>query len=417
MHYQEGVLSVLNPTRHSLRYREIAKRAWSEVIRPYLERHRPELMKTIFFGVGSSVAYGLADQHSDIDMLLILPVDEFSAREAEWTNWAFENPPLARLSRATKVVASVKISTWQREGVGVLFDGKGSWDDFYNGHQHWVMTLIPIHDPLGQMKVIQDSLTRLPEGLAERAAEQYAGQLEDLRCVLQKLSVPGQERFVGLLSYSITSRALHSLFHRERAPLPFHKWQWKFAERLSNESGVVLRQLREMLERQMGVISFPEGLIGNEVRRAPSHVPPLPMGVSLSPEMVERALASVQWHLEERGCYQMVRARARGWHEAALQYMCATRCLLIKGTILLETNQIACGEDVSTMWTQVSERIPGLEDCLWPRDDDDPFEQTLRGIDLFRQRLRDKQALPRPYLDRPLCSPPSYDLACILEGL
>ncbi|HET6457052.1 MAG TPA: hypothetical protein VFI02_21850 [Armatimonadota bacterium] len=404
-------------TSHSLRYREVACQAWSQVIQPYLQNHLPALTETAFYAVGSSVAYGLADEHSDIDTVLILPADDHAACEKELVEWAYHSSDLAAFNRRMHTELNIKVSIWQREGVGVLFDGKGSWDDFYNGHQHWVMTLIPIHDPLGQMKVIQDSLTRLPEGLAERAAEQYAGQLADLRCVLQKLSVPGQERFVGLLSYSITSRALHSLFHRERVPLPFHKWQWKFAERLSNESGVVLRQLREMLERQMGVISFPEGLIGSEVRRAPSHVPPLPMGVSLPPEMVERALASVQWHLEERGCYQMVRARARGWHEASLQYMCAARCLLIKGMILLEANTIACGEDVSTMWKQVSERIPGLEDCLWPRANEDPFEQTLRGIALFRQRLRDKQALPQTYLDRPLCSPPSYDLACILEEL
>ncbi len=172
-----------------------------------------------------------------------------------------------------------------------------------------------------------------------------------------------------------------------------------------------------MLEGQMGCISFPEGLIGDGARRTVSRVPPLPVGVSLSPDVVERALASVQWHLEERGCYQMVRARARGWREAALQYMCATRCLLIKGAILLETDQIACGEDVCAMWEQVSGRFPGLEDCLWPRGSEDPFEKTLRGIDILRESLRDKQALPQPYLDRPLCSPPSYDLACVLEEL
>ena len=412
------MLSPAQPTSHSLRYREVAVKAWSEVIYPHLERHHPELTETAFYAVGSSVAYGLADEHSDIDTLLILPVDKYATHEKEWAEWAYGSPKLAEFNRRMHVDLEVGISTWQREGVGILFDGKGSWDDFYNGHQHWVMTLIPIHDPHGQMEIIRDSLTRLPEGLAERAAEQYADQLANLRCVLQRLSVPGQERFVGLLGYSIASRALHFLFHRQRAPLPFHKRQWLLAERLSDESRAVLGQLRAMLEGQMGgVFSFPEGLIGNNVRITASRALPLPVGVSLSPDEMQRALASVQWHLEERGCYQMVRARARGWHEAALQYMCATRCLLIKGTILLETNQIACGEDVSTMWKQVSERIPGLEDCLWPRDDDDPFEQTLRGIDLFRQRLRDKQALPQTYLDRPLCSPPSYDLACILEEL
>ena len=408
-------MSSTEATSHSLRYREIAAQAWSEVIHPHLKSHRPELIETAFFAVGSSVAYGLADEHSDIDTVLVLPADEYIAREKEWTDWAYENPEIVALGRRNRVVAGVKVSTWQREGVGILFDGQGSWDDFYNGHEHWVMTLIPIHDPQGQMPIIRDSLTRMPEGLAERAAERYAGQLEDLRCVLQGLSAPCQELFVGLLSYSIATRALHFLFHREGMPLPFHKWQWPLAERLGEESRAVLPQLRTMLEGQMRGISFPEGLIGDEVRRIASRVPPLPVGVSLPPDVVERALASVQWHLAERGKYQMVRARARGWHEAALQYMCATRCLLIKGAILLETDRIVCGEDVRAMWEQVRERFPGLEDCLWPSED--RFEKTLQGIDIFRQRLRDKQALPKEYLDRPLCSPPSYELAFILEEL
>ena len=416
MHYQQAILSIANPTRHSLRYREVACQAWSKVIQPYLRNHHPALTEAAFYAVGSSVAYGLADEHSDIDTVLILPSGEYATLEKELSEWAYRSAELAEFNRQMHSRLNVRVSTWQREGVGILFDGNGSWDDFYNGHQHWVMTLIPIHDPQGQMRIIRDSLTSMPEGLADRAAERYAGQLADLRCVLDTLSAPRQERLIGLLSYSITSRALHLLFHRERAPLPFHKWQWPFAERLSEESRDILPQLRAMLESQMGSISFPEGLVGNDAGRIPSRVSPLPLGVGLSPDLTEKALASVQWHLAERGCYQMVRARLRGWHEAALQYMCATRCLLIKGTILLETNQIACGESVSAMWEQISERIPGLEGCLWPKADD-PLEQTLRGIDLFRRRLRDKQALPEAYLDVPLCSPPSYDLACILEEL
>jgi hypothetical protein len=172
-----------------------------------------------------------------------------------------------------------------------------------------------------------------------------------------------------------------------------------------------------ILEGQMGGISFPDGLIGMGVSRIAHRMPPLPAGVGLSPDVVQRALASVQWHLEERGCYQMVRAKARGWREAALQYMCATRCLLIKGAILLETDQIACGEHVCRTWEQVREHFPGLEECLWPPVSEDPFEKTLQGIGILRRKLSDKQALPQPYLDRPLCSPPSYDLACILEEL
>ena len=39
-------------------------------------------------------------------------------------------------------------------------------------------------------------------------------------------------------------------------------------------------------------------------------------------------------HTHERGCYQKLRMHTRGWQKVALQYMCATRCLLINGSIL-----------------------------------------------------------------------------------
>lgn len=410
-------MSTIKPTNYSLIHRETTKQAFTEVILPYLREHHPDLIESAFFAVGSSVAYGLADEHSDIDLLLILPVEEYAARENYWICWAYENPGLVELSRQKNVEINVGVSTWQREGVSILFDGQGSWDDFY-GHQHWVQSLIPIHDPRGQMQTIHKSLIQVPDGLAERDAEQCSRLLAGLRDIHQRLSEGGNERFVGLLGYSIASRALPLLFHRQNEPLPFHKWQWLLAERLGEVSRSVLRQLRAMLERQIdGDFSFPEGLIGSEVGSITSREFPLPVGISLQPDQVDRALKSVQWHLCERGEYQMVRALERERHEASLHYMCATRCLLIKGAILLEAGRISCGEDVSVMWEQVNESILGLEECLWPRANEDPFRKTLEGIDIFRQKLRDKQALPEQYLDRPISSPPTYELECILEEL
>lgn len=407
----------IGPTSHSLRYRKIAKQAFKDIIRPYLQHHHPELIEKSFFAVCSSVAYGLADEYSDIDTILIIPEEEYNVRETEWVNWAFGDPEIATFRQRTKKDLRIGISTWHREDIGVLFDGQGSWDDFYNDHLHWVQNLIPIYDPCDQMQIISDSLARMPQGFAERAADRYAGQLEDIRCNLGRLSAPTQKRFVGLLSYSIVNRALPLLFHRENVPLPFHKWQWALAKHLGAEAQSILEQLRVMLEEQMHQISFPEGLISKGAKMAVSLDIPLPMGIKLSQDQFKQALASVQWHLQERGCYQMVRARARGWHESSLKYLCATRCLLIKGAILLETEQVSCGENVSVMWDNVHENIPGLEDCIWPRKDEDPFEKTLQGINIFRERMEDKHALPHKYLENPLSCPPSYDLACILEEL
>ncbi|MHB0999413.1 MAG: hypothetical protein ACYC27_09225 [Armatimonadota bacterium] len=405
------------PTPLSLRYREIALQAWSEVILPHIEDHYPHLVDAIFVAIGSSVAYGLADKYSDIDIVLILPADVYNANGKEWTNWTYGSLELAIFSKRMQVETNVKVSTWQREGVGILFNGDGSWDEFY-GHHHWVTNLIPIHDPSNQMKTIRESVTQMPVSVADRAAEQCIGELADLHNTFKMLDTPIHERFVGLLSYSIATRTLPFLYHRQRVSPPFHKWLWPLAKSLGGDAEKVLQQLRAMLESQAdGMISFHEDLIEGNVKIIPSREYLLPTGISLPPSTVEQALASIQWHLDERGCYQMVRAHARGFHESALQYMCATRCLLIKGAILLETSQIACGEQVAGMWEQIQGRIPGLENCLWPKESEDAFEQTLHGINILRRRFAEKQALPQLYLDRPLWSPPSYELACILEEL
>lgn len=407
----------VEPTNHSLRYREIAEQAFKEVIRPYLHHRHPELVEKSFFAVCSSVAYGLADEYSDIDSLLILPEDEYIMHEAEWVNWAFGGLEIVAFRQHVKADFRIGVSTWHREGVGILFDGQGSWDNFYNDHLHWVQNLIPIYDPSDQMQIIRNSLARMPKGLAERAVKRYSGQLKDIRCYYERLSASSQQPFVGLLSYSIVNRALPLLFHRENFPLPFHKWQWPLAKQLSDEAQNILQQLRVMLEGQTHDLLFPEGLIGQGTIRIASRDFPLTMGERLSQDQFEPAIASIQWHLQERGCYQMVRARERGWYESSLKYLCATRCLMIKGAILLETEQVHCGENVSVVWNYVHENIPGLEDCIWPGTGKDPIEKALQGVEMLRERMRLKKALPQRYLDNPLSSPPSYNLACILEEL
>ena len=75
----------------------------------------------------------------------------------------------------------------------------------------------------------------------------------------------------------------------------------------------------------------------------------------------------------------------------------------------------ARGSDLPEAWTQVHTTVRGLEACLWPGVDSDPIAKALEGIGLFRAHLHNRQALPDLYLDRPLWSPPSYELACLLE--
>jgi hypothetical protein len=111
----------------------------------------------------------------------------------------------------------------------------------------------------------------------------------------------------------------------------------------------------------------------------------------------------------------MMRALARGWRHEGLYYLCATRCLLIKGAVLLETGRLPMGTGLPTAWDEVRAAFTGMEDYLWPGPDQDPMAKALEAIGLFRAHLRSRSALPELYLERPLWSPPSYELACVLE--
>jgi hypothetical protein len=397
----------------------VAADAWIEVIRPYLVQHRPELLGCCFYAVGSSVAYGLADEHSDIDTVLVVPEREFAQRREEWVNWAYQNPDILAFSAQHGVELKVKVTTWQETGAGVLFGGEGDWQEYYD-HYHYISTLVPIHDPEGCGERMKKAAASMPPGLADASAARLSGELASLAADLRDLE--DEPRFAGLLAYSIVARALPLLFHRARAPVPFHKWQWPLAERLGGDAPGLLAQLRLLLERQhSGGEPFPEGLISSDTPRVPWRVPPpgvresLPKDAPLPPHLLSQALASLQWHLEERGCYQMVRALARGWRHEALHYLCATRCLLIKGAVLLETGRLPMGTGLPTAWHEVRAAFSGMEGYLWPAPDHDPMAKALEAIGLFRAHLRSRSALPELHLERPLWSPPSYELACVLE--
>ncbi len=412
-------MDALSPTPHSLRYRRVAADAWREVIRPYLMQHRPELLGCCCYAIGSSVAYGLADGHSDIDTVLVVPEAEFTERREEWVNWAYRNPELLAFSASRAVELNVKVTTWQEMGAAVLFDGDSDWQEYYEGHHHYVSTLLPIHDPQGCGERIRKAIGGLPEGLAQAAAVRLEGELASLAVDVYELA--DTPRFRGLFAYSIVARALPLLFHRAGEPLPFHKWQWPLAERLGGEAADVLTHLRRLLDDQhSGGEPFPEGLISRGTRLIPWRVLPLPVHAPRPPaplpaELLGQALASVQWHLEERGCYQMMRALVRGWRHEALYYLCATRCLLIKGAVLLETGRLPLGRDLPAAWEEARAAIPGLEGYVWPKPEEEPITKALEAIGLFRAHLRSGSALSERYLERPLCSPPSYDLACMLE--
>ncbi len=402
------------PTSYSQRYRQAAEAAWQKVIRPYLTQHRPELLDHCLYVVGSSVAYGLADQHSDIDTALIVSEEEFAAHGEEWRDWAYQNPEIIAFNARHGVQLNTGAATWRHTGASVLVGEGDDWQAYYEGHHHYVSSLIFIHDPLGYRERIHRALAAMPPGLAETAAARIAPELAGLAAEYQALRAA--PRFAGLFAYSTVLRGLPLLFHRAGAPLPFHKWQWPLAQRLGRDTPAILTQFEHMLERQLeGDAPFPDGLVPPGTPPAPWRVPALPVNVSLSREERTQALCSVQWHLEERAAYQMVRAMMRGWWPAALQYLCATRCLLIKGLMLLEMGRIPLGKELPAAWEEVRNVIPGFEACLWPEPHSEPIAKALEAMGLFRARLRGKRALRKLYLDRPLWSPPSYELASILE--
>lgn len=408
------------PTVHSLRYRQAAVQAWTNVLRPYLEQHRPDLLKCCCYVLGSSVAYGLADEYSDIDTVLVVSEAEIDARRKEWNDWACWSPEIRDFCSRHEVKLNVKVTCWRDSGAGTLFDADTNWQAYF-GHHHFVSTLIFIHDPMAHEAAIRKAISRMPEGLSNAAAADLSGQLAGLAAEMTQ--VQGEPRFTGLFAYSIVGRALPLLFHRARQPVPFHKWQWPLAHRLGEDAKAVLYQLRRILERQeIGDAGFPHSLIPPGTPPAPWRVPPvndpippIPADGPLPPKVLTQCLASVQWHLQERGSYQMVRSLARGWRHEALHYLCATRCLLIKGTVLLVTGCLPIGKALPKAWAGVRSAIGGLETCLYPDHGNDPVAAALEGIGLFRAELRRRNALPEEYLNRPLWSPPSHQLACVLE--
>lgn len=144
------------PTAHSadsIRLRDIATDAWTEHLLPALRRHMPEIIDEVVVTITSSVAYGTADEHSDLDVFVIFRRERDYARYADQLQKLIERLDLDAVYGAVcDKGVRFELESLQRSDLSGLFyhpERARTWHRQTEWLLFWFLQSIPIHDPGG----------------------------------------------------------------------------------------------------------------------------------------------------------------------------------------------------------------------------------------------------------------------------
>lgn len=142
-----------DPSPDSVRLREAATDAFKQHLLPAIRHHLPDVEDLLTATITSSVAYGAADQHSDLDVFLIFRRESDYRRYAEALGQLIESLRLDQLyGQLCDKGMRFEIESLPRSDLSRLFHHP---ERVENWHQQtewllaWFLDSHPLHDPFG----------------------------------------------------------------------------------------------------------------------------------------------------------------------------------------------------------------------------------------------------------------------------
>ncbi|MGE7433984.1 hypothetical protein [Kitasatospora sp. NPDC001175] len=145
--------ALAQPTRDSLRLRESATEAFRDHVLPAIRRHLPAIEDRIAVVITSSVAYGAADQHSDLDMFIMFERERDYLRHVARLQQLIDSLDLSTLyGEVCDKGMRFEIESLQRADLSALFhhpERRENWHRQSEWLLTWFLDSYPIHDPAG----------------------------------------------------------------------------------------------------------------------------------------------------------------------------------------------------------------------------------------------------------------------------
>ncbi|MEY9967544.1 hypothetical protein ABIA33_005615 [Streptacidiphilus sp. MAP12-16] len=226
-----------DPTPDSQRLRQAATEAFHQHLLPAIRNHLPQVEPLITATITSSVAYGTADQYSDLDVFLIF------RRESDYRQHASALAKLVESLGLEQLYGGIcdkgmrfEIESLPRADLAGLFhhpERPENWHRQTEWLLAWFLDSHPVHDPAGVHSAFHRRAGRWPRAvLAERQDDAWTRITTWTATARRLLAEQGPTYPAVRAAYRAATAGLEAAYLRAERFAPHPKWREAYANTL-----------------------------------------------------------------------------------------------------------------------------------------------------------------------------------------
>ncbi|AXI77307.1 nucleotidyltransferase family protein [Peterkaempfera bronchialis] len=250
-------------TTDSLRLRAIATTAFHDHVLPAIHRDMPEVADRIVVTITSSVAYGTADRHSDLDVFVVF------RREQDYRRYATALQKLIDGLNLGTVYGAVcdkgvrfELESLARSDLSRLFHHPEKTDNWHRQTEwllFWFLESVPIHDPGGIHARLKGRAGRWPAPVLASRHEAARTRVATWTHTAQRELAATGYTYTALRAACYAATAALDLAYLTAGRYgPHPKWRHPHADRLLAEHPRALTALENMNRLARALIDLPD---------------------------------------------------------------------------------------------------------------------------------------------------------------
>ena len=287
---------------------ELARHAFFEHVLPALRTELPELVHRIIVTVGSSVAYGLADRHSDLDCFIIFIFGRDYALYAARVDRLIRSLPFPRwYSTVCDKGVRFELESLARSDISRIYRHPGnatSWLRQTDWLMHWFGRGLVIYDPTNVMRRFNEACGAYP---ADVAGVKCRRAMIKARILYSRLSRDRVNKHGSLVwlgrVWRVLNAALDMSYWSAREFSPHPKWKYTLAQ--SRPVGILQRSIVSDVANVLDGIEMEDrpkvvAYVNRIVERMASEPYPVPPATRIRPaDLVDLRCPTPTWLLTE----------------------------------------------------------------------------------------------------------------------
>ncbi|WP_329562080.1 hypothetical protein [Kitasatospora sp. NBC_01266] len=252
--------ALAHTTADSLRLRETATQALRDHLLPAIRTHLPEIENRISVNITSSVAYGAADEHSDLDVFVMFERERDYAQHASGLQKLIDNLHLDALYGAVcDKGMRFEIESLARADLSAIYHHSERPEHWHRQSEwllSWFLDSHPIHDPSGIHARLQQRAGRWPDGILLARQDDALTRISAWTGTARRFLVDQGPSFVAVRSaYRAATASLELAYLQAGLYAPHPKWRSAYAAAMLRNHHEAQRRLEVHQRLAQGLAS------------------------------------------------------------------------------------------------------------------------------------------------------------------